>query len=112
MAYDEKLAQRVRTILAEHPGVAEKPMMGTLAFMVHGTMCCTVGSDGGLLVRVTVEEREGLLSEPLVSPMKLGGRTMKGFVRVAPQAFPTRAKLAKWLERGIAAGAGKRLPRR
>jgi TfoX/Sxy family transcriptional regulator of competence genes len=108
MAYDEKLAERVRTILAERREVAEKMLMGTLAFMVQGALCCTVARNGRLLVRVTAEEREALLTEPFVSAMNLGGRTMKGFVSVAPQAFPTRAELAKWIERGIAAGASKR----
>lgn len=107
MAYDEKLAKRVRTILAERPGVIEKPLMGTLAFMVNGTMCCTVGSDGRLLVRVDAPARAELLAKPFVSPMKLGSRTMKSFVRVAPEAFRTRATLAEWIERGIAAGARK-----
>lgn len=102
MAYDDKLAARVRAILAEQRGVTEKPLMGTLAFMVNGVMCCSVGPDG-LLVRVGVEEREQLLSEPFVSPMKLGARTMKGFVRVAPEGLRTRARLAKWLARGMAA---------
>jgi len=104
MAYDEKLAQRVRSILAEHRGVTEKPLMGTLAFMVNGAMCCSVGRDG-LLVRVDAEERAQVLSHAFVVPMKLGGRTMKGFVRVAPEGLRTRATLAKWIARGMAAGA-------
>jgi len=104
MAYDEKLAQRVRTLLAERRGVTEKRLMGTLAFMVNGSMCCSVGPDG-LLVRVDTETREQLLGEPFVSPMKLGARTMKGFVRVAFEGLGTRAKVAKWIARGIAAAA-------
>ena len=104
MAYDEKLAQRVRTILAERRGVSEKTLMGSLAFMVGGRLCCSVGRDS-LLIRVDAEDRERLLSEPLVSPMKLGGRTMQGFVRIAPEGVRTRARLAKWIEQGIAAGA-------
>jgi TfoX/Sxy family transcriptional regulator of competence genes len=111
MAYDEKLAERVRTILGQRRGVTEKPLMGTLAFMVDGTMCCSVGSDG-LLVRVDAKEREQLLAEPLVSPMKLGARTMKAFVRVELEGLRTRAMVAKWVERGIAAGAGRKKPRR
>ena len=107
MAYDEKVAERIRSILSEHRGVTEKPMMGALAFMVNGTMCCSVAADG-LLVRVGAEEREQLLDSPFVSPMKLGQRTMKGFVRVAPEGFRTRARLAKWIEKGIAAGLTKR----
>ena len=103
MAHDEKLAERVREILSERRAVTEKRLMGTLAFMVNGSMCCSVGRDG-LLVRVEAEERERLLADPLVSPMKLGKRTMKGFVRVAAEGLKTRARLAKWLERGMAAG--------
>jgi TfoX/Sxy family transcriptional regulator of competence genes len=107
MAWDEQLAERVRRALAGRRGVAEKPLMGGLAFMVDGALCCSVGRDG-LLVRVDAAEREELLGSGVVSPMKLGGRTMKGFVRVAPEGVRTAAALAKWLERGIAAGAGKR----
>lgn len=107
LAYDEKLAERVRQLLASRRGVAEKKLMGTLAFMVEGVMCCSVGGDG-LLVRVKAEERAALLTEPTVSPMKLGARTMKGFVRVAPAGLRTSAKLVKWLERGIAAGSTAR----
>jgi TfoX/Sxy family transcriptional regulator of competence genes len=110
MAYDEKLAERVRTILAERRGVSEKRLMGTLAFLVNGVMCCSVGRDG-LLVRVDAEGREALLGEPFVSPMKLGARTMKGFVRVAPEGLRTRAKVAQWIERGIGAGAAGRKKR-
>jgi TfoX/Sxy family transcriptional regulator of competence genes len=107
MPFDEQLAARVRSILAGQRGVTEKTLMGTLAFMIDGAMCCSVGRNG-LLVRVAVEQREELLGEPYVSPMKLGARTMKGFVRVAPQGLPTRAKLAKWIARGLAASAGSR----
>lgn len=104
MAYDEKLAERVRAILMEHRGVTEKPLMGTLAFMLNGTLCCSVGRDG-LLVRIDAEERAKLLAEAFVSPMKMGTRTMKGFVRVAPEGFRTRPSLAKWVARGIAAAS-------
>jgi TfoX/Sxy family transcriptional regulator of competence genes len=102
MVYDEKLAERVRAILAELRGVTEKRLMGTLAFMVNGAMCCSVAGDG-LLVRIAAEERDRVLGESFVSPMKLGARTMKGFVRVSLEGLRTRATLARWIERGIAA---------
>ena len=107
MAYDEKLAQRVRTILGQRRGVTEKRLMGTLAFMVNGVMCCSVGRDG-LLVRVVAEERDALLGKPFVSAMKLGARTMKGFVRVSLEGLRTRAQVAQWIERGIAAGTRRK----
>jgi len=107
MAYHEKLAERVRAILAERRGVTEKRLMGTVAFLVNGAMCCSVGRDG-LLVRVDAEERGQLLGVPFVSPMKLGARTMKGFVRIALEGLRTRARLEKWIERGIASGTARR----
>ena len=111
MTYDEKLVSRVRNILQGRRGVVEKNMMGSRVFMVNGSMCCAVGPDG-LLVRIDTAEREELLADPLVSSMKLGARTMKGFLRIAPEAFRTDASLSKWIERGVAAGATKRKIRR
>jgi TfoX/Sxy family transcriptional regulator of competence genes len=107
LAHDEKLAERVRQILASRRGVAEKKLMGTLAFMVQGALCCSVARDG-LLVRIKAEERAALLTESSVFPVKLGARTMKGFIRVAPAGLRTRANLMRWLERGIAAGSKAR----
>ena len=109
MAYDEKIADRIRQQLGARK-VVEKKMMGRLAFMVNGTMALTVGDDG-LLVRVTPDEREALVTRPHVTPMVMGKRTMSGFVRVAPAGFRTAAALAKWIEIGIAAGAQKRRAR-
>ena len=51
MAYDEGLATRVRELLDEQPGVAEKQMFGGLAFLVHGNMACGVRGED-LIVRV------------------------------------------------------------
>ena len=38
MAYDEQLADRVRTLLADEDGLSERKMFGGLAFMLHGNM--------------------------------------------------------------------------
>jgi hypothetical protein len=35
--------------------------------------------------------------------MQMGKRTMRGFVRVAPQGYRTDPALAKWVLRGLAA---------
>jgi TfoX/Sxy family transcriptional regulator of competence genes len=111
MAYDEKVAERVRTLLANRSGVEEKSLMGHLAFMVEGSMCCSVGTNS-ILFRVPADERETLLTSPHVTPMKMGARTMQGFVHVAAPGYRTAAALTKWLERSIAAGGGKPKKRR
>lgn len=103
MAIDERLAERVRSLLESKGDVVEKPMMGGLAFMVNGAMCCSVGATG-LLVRVTAEERDEVLALEHVQPMKLGGRTMRGFVRVLTAGLRPRKALERWLSRGLAAG--------
>ena len=107
MAYDEKTAARVRKALAGRRDVVEKKLMGGLCFMVTGGMCCSVSGKGGLLVRVDIEAMDRVLLEPHVTPMEMGGRVMRGFVRVAPEGYRTDAALKKWVERGVTA-AGER----
>jgi hypothetical protein len=39
--------------------------------------------------------------------MEMGGRVMRGFVRVAPEGYRTEAALKKWVERGVNAAAAR-----
>jgi hypothetical protein len=74
MAYDEGLATRIREVLADQPGLAEKQMFGGLAFLVHGNMACGVRGDD-LIVRVAADTAEAALAEPGTRPFDLtGGR--------------------------------------
>jgi len=102
MAYDEETAERVRKLLAGRGDVVAKKMMGGLCFMVGGNMCCIVSGKGGLLVRVGADAFARALAEPHVEPMEMRGRIMTGFVRVAPEGYPTNAALKKWVQRGLA----------
>lgn len=112
MAYDEKMAQRVRRILATQPKVTERNMMGALCFVVDGDMCCCV-KDDALMVRVDTHGRERALAEPGVQPATLRGRVMKAFVLVDAAAIKSHAALRRWVERGLGVSAepktGKRL---
>ena len=110
MPHDAKLAARIRAHLGAQK-VVEKKMMGRLAFLVNGAMAVTIGDDG-MLVRVTPEEREALVTKPHVTPMIMGKRTMSGFVRVAPAGFKTAAALRAWIDTGVAAGAARPKRRR
>ncbi len=42
MAFDEKLATRIRKRLGKRAGVIEKRMFGGVAFLLHGNMCVGV----------------------------------------------------------------------
>ncbi len=61
MAYDEKLADRIRKVLARRKGLTEKKMFGGVAFMLHGKMCCGVLKNN-LVVRVGPERYQRALS--------------------------------------------------
>ncbi len=99
MVYDEKTAERVRSIL---PGldVVEKKMMGGLCFMVSGSMCCGV-SRSALMVRVGREAYEQMLMQQHVRPLEFAGRRPTGFVLVDPEGYRTDSALARWVQRGI-----------
>ena len=119
MAYDEKTAERVRELLSSRPDVAERKMMGGLCFMVGGHMCCSASGRGGLMVRVGADAEGSTLREPHVQPIEMAGRTMTGFVRIAPEGYQTEADLKAWVDRALdfvttlpAKGSFKASPRR
>jgi len=107
MSYDEKTAERVRKVLSRRRDVVEKKLMGGLCFMVTGAMCCSVSGRGGLLIRIPADRQELTLREPHVQPVEMRGRTMTGFVRVAPAGYRTDAALTAWVHRGLDAVAAR-----
>ena len=102
MPYDEELANRLRELLADETAVTEKKMFGGLAFLLHGHMCVSASRNGGLLARVDPADTEALLAKPHVSLMEMGGRTMAGWITVAPEALKTRRELGAWVRRSVA----------
>ena len=56
MAYDEALADRIRSLIVDEPALTEKKMFGGLAFLVGGNMAISASGQGGLLVRVDPAE--------------------------------------------------------
>ena len=101
MPYDEMLAARVRTMLADRRDVEEKHMFGGVGFMVRGHMTCgIVGSS--LMVRLDPDEAEVLLQEPGARPMDFTGRPMRGFLFVDPKAIARAPSLRKWVARATA----------
>ncbi len=101
MAYDEDLAQRLRELLADEDAITEKGMFGGLAFLLHGHMSVSASRNGGLLVRIDPGDTDACLTRPHVALMKMGGRTMDGWITVAPEGLKTKRQLAAWVKRGV-----------
>jgi TfoX/Sxy family transcriptional regulator of competence genes len=101
VAYDEDLANRVRELIADEAGVAEKRMFGGLAFLIGGNMSVSVSGQGGLLLRCDPEETGALLGKPHAAPFEMRGRAMDGWLRIDPRGLRTKRQLAGWVERGV-----------
>jgi TfoX/Sxy family transcriptional regulator of competence genes len=101
MAYDEEMANRVRECLQAEPNLSEKRMFGGLAFLVNGNMAISVSRLGGLLVRGDPSQADSLLARPHVQQAVLGGREVKGWVRVDPEGLQTNRTLATWVSVGL-----------
>jgi hypothetical protein len=102
VAYDEELAERIRALLTDEPGLTEKRMFGGLAFLIGGNMAISASGQGGVMVRVDPAESEALLTTTNASLVEMRGRQMAGWMRVDPPDVRTRPQLAKWVGIGVA----------
>jgi TfoX/Sxy family transcriptional regulator of competence genes len=100
MAYDERLAERIRATLRGRDDVREQKMFGGLAFMVADRMAVGVVHDD-LMVRVGADGFDNALAQPHVRPMDFTGRPAKGMVYVASAGVSTDAELARWVDRAV-----------
>jgi len=101
MAFDEKLAVRIRKRIGNQKGLVEKQMFGGIAFLLHGNMCVGIHKDE-LIVRLAAEATDQALREKHTRIFDLsGGRTMKGWILVQPKGLGTDAALGKWVTIGV-----------
>ena len=97
MAYDEKLADRIRELIAEtHTNIEEKKMFGGLCFMVNDKMCVGVEQER-LMVRLDPAKYEEVLEKEGCAPMDFTGKVMKGYVFVDTDVLSTRKQLQYWI---------------
>lgn len=100
MAYDERTATRIRSVMADRPGYSERKMFGGVCFMIHGHMCCgVVGSD--LMLRLGNEMSAEALEENHTRPMDFTGKTMSSMIYVEPEGFTTESELRRWIARAV-----------
>jgi TfoX/Sxy family transcriptional regulator of competence genes len=101
MAYNEKLADRVREMIAlTHKNVEEKAMFGGLCFMVNEKMCVGVEKER-LMVRLDPAKYDEAIEKEGCNPMDFTGRIMKGYVFVDVDALHTNKKLQYWIMQAL-----------
>jgi len=97
LAYNEKLADRTREIIADtHKITEEKKMFGGLCFMVNDKMCVGVEQER-LMVRLDPAKYDEVIEKEGCKPMDFTGKVMKGFVFVDADALKTKKQLAYWV---------------
>ena len=102
MPYDVDLADRLREMLADQPGIVEKRMFGGVAFLEGGHMAVGASSKGGLLLRVDPAQTESLLADPRAEPFEMRGKAMSGWLRVDIDGSASDDELSRWVEHGLA----------
>jgi TfoX/Sxy family transcriptional regulator of competence genes len=96
MAYNEKLADRIRESIAELPHVEEKMMFGGVCFMINGKMCIGVAGDE-MMCRINPALDETVLEKAGCMPMDFTGKPMKGYVFVSEEGMKTKKDFEYWI---------------
>jgi ubiquinone biosynthesis protein UbiJ len=100
MAYDQALADEIRTALDGETGLTERRMFGGQAFMVNGNLAVGTSSLGGLIVRVGADAAEELVRTTGATQATMGGRVMRGWLHVSADDLGTETDLSAWARRG------------
>ena len=100
MAYSEKLAERINSILKGKRGIVQKKMFGGICYMYKDKMSVGIVKDD-LMIRVLPEKYDGYLKKPHVRKMDFTGKPLKGFLYVGSQGIKTEKQLSKWIDVGL-----------
>ena len=97
MAFNEKLANRVREIIAvNHEHVDEKKMFGGLCFMVNDKMCVGVESER-MMIRIDPALTEEIMKKEGCTPIDFTGKIMNGYAFVDAGVLKSKKQLEYWV---------------
>jgi hypothetical protein len=90
MAYDIKLADRLREYLSEIPDleIEEKTMFNVLNFMVDSKTCVCVSGEN-LMLRFDPKLQEEVAEKNGYQTMLMKGKEYKGYCYINPEGFQT-----------------------
>lgn len=97
MAYNSKIADRVREALEHLPDVEEKEMFRGICFMVNGKMCVCVSGEE-LLCRIGSGQVETALEKNYVRQMIIRDRPSKDFVYISEEGYHNKKDFGHWIK--------------
>ncbi|MBM3994856.1 MAG: TfoX/Sxy family protein [Planctomycetes bacterium] len=100
MAFDESLADRIRTGVGRKKNIEVKKMFGGLGFLLNGNMLVGVWKNL-MIVRVGPDDYDDALLEPHVKEFDMTGKPMKGWIMVEPDGVRDEVQVKAWIQRAI-----------
>ena len=98
MAYNEKLDERIKKVVARWKNTTSKKMFGGVCHLINGNMFCGVHKDS-LILRLGEENAAEAMNAAHVGPFDITGKPMKGWVMVAGEGYKSKEDLRTWLEK-------------
>lgn len=96
MAYNEKLADRIRERLADIPRIEEKEMMGGLTFMVNDKMCVGIIKDE-MMCRIDPDLHDIAVEMTGCRTMDFTRRPMRGYILIEDTGMKTKEEFDYWI---------------
>lgn len=100
MAYDHKLADRIRERLADLPIIEEKEMMGGLVFMVDHKMCVGIIKDE-LMCRIDPDFHNEAVEMRGCRTMDFTKRPMRGYVLIEDEGMKNPKDFEFWISKAL-----------
>jgi len=97
MAYDEKLAERIRERMSNLPDIEEKEMMGGLMFMYNGKMCLGIIKDE-LMCRIDPARHNIEVEKNGCRTMDFTKRPRKGYILIEEVAMRSKKDFDYWID--------------
>ena len=96
MAYNEKLAVRIREALAHLPDVEEKKMFRGVTFMVNGKMCVSVSGDE-MMCRFDPALHDITVQKKGFRTMIMRGKEFRGYGYVSEEGIKSKKDFDYWI---------------
>ena len=96
MAYNEKLATRIREALSHRNDVEEKKMFKGVAFMVDGKMCINVSGDE-MMCRFDPSLHQTVALKKGFRPMIMKGKQLNGYAYISEEGFKSKKDFDYWI---------------